>query len=98
MFGRKKIKANETEVQKVQKGFKAAYFTGILFAAILLTLKMKYKEPWTDTFVVIAAMYTGQHLYDWYRDRSKKDNLIYVVIYLAFTIFLTASYFIDIKK
>lgn len=98
MFFRKKGNVKETEVQKVQKGFRAAYFSGIIAAAILVALKMIYKQPWTDAFAVIAVMYMGQNLYDWYRDRTKKDKLLYAAIYLFFTILMIVTYYVDISK
>lgn len=98
MLFRKKGNVKETEVQKVQKGFKAGYFAGIIVAAIILAIKMIYKQPWTDTFAAIAAIYVGQNFYEWYRDHSKKDKLTFAVTYLLFTILLVASYYIDISK
>lgn len=98
MLFRKKGNVKETEVQKVQKGFKAGYFAGIIVAAIILAIKMIYKQPWTDAFAAIAAIYVGQNFYEWYRDRTKKDKLLYAAIYLFFTILMIVTYYIDISK
>lgn len=98
MLFRKKGNVNETEVQKVQRGFKAGFFAGIIASAVILTFKMIYKQPWTDSFVGIAAVYVGQNFYEWYRDRTKKDKLLYAAIYLFFTILMIVTYYVDISK
>lgn len=99
MFGlKKKEKRPDTEIQKLLKGFRAAYIAGLLMAVILLFVKMKHQQPWTDVFAVLTAMVTGQSLYAWFRDRTKKDKLMYVGVYLFFTAILVTAYYFDISK
>lgn len=98
MFGKKKNKTPDTEIQIANKGFKAAYATGLLMAVVLLFIKMKHGQPWTDVFAVVTAMITGQNFYAWLKDRTKKDKLMYVGVYLLFTVILVAAYYFDVSK
>ncbi|WP_071132184.1 DUF6442 family protein [Alterileibacterium massiliense] len=98
MLGKNKNKAPESEMQIARKEFKIAYLLGILVASVLVAIKMINRQPWTDSFAILTAMFTGQNFYAWYKDRTKKDKLIYVGLYLFFTILLIATYFLEITK
>lgn len=85
----------EMEQRAAAEGSKLAFNVGAAVCLILMPVKLVTGHNWQDVLGLLGIMACVPHFYCW-KKLSKKEELLNGIIWLAFGLFFTGSYLINV--